>query len=250
MCVLYVKGRSWYEGFQYLISWSFILTYWLLFTKHKYSDDFVGKHIRLFSLLQTQKPYLSRWGPQIKYWWCLRWIFILNFWKGASTMGVMVFWPVCIRTDQEPGKERWDGGIAPARVASAGEESPRGTKATQSNLLGFSYEGHSAGNGSCADIIHAALCSYFVNVHGCAHSRCVAATWSTKSCITGGVWSQHIDGHLSSARYAQCQLGCQEQCSKMLIENYSGKRAQWTIAMEAAAARIPLRRSICSPTAK
>lgn len=35
MCVLYVKGRSWYEGFQYLISWSFILTYWLLFTKDK-----------------------------------------------------------------------------------------------------------------------------------------------------------------------------------------------------------------------
>lgn len=41
-----------------------------------------------------------------------------------------------------------------------------------------------------------------------------------------------------------------EQCSKMLIENYSGKRVQWTIAMEAAAAGVPLRRSICSPTAK
>lgn len=54
--------------------------------------------------------------------------------------------------------------IAPSRVASAGEESPHGTIPKQ--FSGISYEGHPAGDGTCADIkLSMVLCTQLFHKH-------------------------------------------------------------------------------------
>lgn len=59
----------------------------------------------------------------------------------------------------------------------------------QSSLLGFSYEGHPAGNGSCADIkLSMLLCRVISQMcTAVSTARCAIPLWSTESCIIDDV---------------------------------------------------------------